>query len=244
MENDQTAFLTKKQSHEGIQPQLLATEVKQEAAVQGVDSAPSKSHRVGYGLPCRNCTAYYAANVIGCPYCGSVERSPATGTNTLHPPVFKEKDPCDLQSNIQDARSRARLDAPPGNIPVSNEALGGTPRNPDGQLSVSHSLSANPINPLQALPCSVEGNHINGNQPAAVCTSCYTEITERLQQIEAALCIDVRETAQLIYDAVWLDPSPSDSTRTYKNAAEAVLREIGRRANLTWQTKSLAAYAH
>ena len=64
-----------------------------------------------------------------------------------------------------------------------------------------------------------------------VCKSCYTHVTERLQQIEAALCIDVREAAQIIYDAVWSDPSPGDPSRTYKNAAAAVLSEIHLRSN-------------
>jgi hypothetical protein len=87
-------------------------------------------------------------------------------------------------------------------------------------------------------------NHMNEYQLASVCTSCYTEATERLQQLEAALRIDLREAAQLIYDAVWSDPSPSDPSRTYKNAAEAVLSEIRRRASLSLPAGALSPYAH
>ncbi len=32
---------------------------------------------VGYGLPCVNCRAYYAANLAVCPVCGCPERVPA-----------------------------------------------------------------------------------------------------------------------------------------------------------------------
>jgi hypothetical protein len=32
---------------------------------------------VGYGLPCANCRAYYAANIAVCPICGCRERVPA-----------------------------------------------------------------------------------------------------------------------------------------------------------------------
>jgi hypothetical protein len=90
----------------------------------------------------------------------------------------------------------------------------------------------------------VEKNHRNRHEPAAVCKTCYNQATERLEQIEAGLRIDVREAAQLIYEAVWSDPSPNDPSRTYQNAAEAVLSEIRRRAGLALPLGSLTPYAH
>jgi len=47
---------------------------------------------------------------------------------------------------------------------------------------------------------------------------------------EASLHIDLKEAAQIIYDAVWSDPS--DPTKTYQNAAHALLTELRRRAGL------------
>jgi hypothetical protein len=45
---------------------------------------------------------------------------------------------------------------------------------------------------------------------------------------EAALHIDLKEAAQIIYDAVWADPS--DPTKTYTNAASALLTELRKRS--------------
>ena len=108
------------------------------------------------------------------------------------------------------------------------------------QLYASHTQ----INPGTAFRCSIEKNHQNGNEPAAICKTCYNQAAERLEQIEAGLRIDVREAAQLIYEAVWADPSPADPSRTYQNAAEAVLGEIRRRAGLSLPLGSLTPYAH
>jgi rRNA maturation endonuclease Nob1 len=32
---------------------------------------------LGYGLPCSNCRAYYAADLTACPICGCSDRVPA-----------------------------------------------------------------------------------------------------------------------------------------------------------------------
>jgi hypothetical protein len=41
----------------------------------------------------------------------------------------------------------------------------------------------------------------------------------------------IRENPQIIYDAVWADPS--DPSKTYRNAASAILAELRRRAGIT-----------
>jgi hypothetical protein len=158
-----------------------------------------------------------------------MERASAVATNAPQPAVVIKKELRGTQAEIPDAPSRASLEEPENRI-VSDE----------DRERVLHAA----INPAAAFRCTVEMNHMNGYQLAAVCTSCYIEATERSQQLEAALCIDVGEAAQLIYDAVWSDPSPSDPSRTYKNAAEAVLSEIRRRASLRLPAGSLAPYAH
>jgi hypothetical protein len=48
--------------------------------------------------------------------------------------------------------------------------------------------------------------------------------------LEAVLHMDLKEAAQVIYDAVWADTS--DSTKTYQNAAQALLGELRKRAGI------------
>jgi hypothetical protein len=43
--------------------------------------------------------------------------------------------------------------------------------------------------------------------------------------------VELKEAAQIIYDAVWADPS--DPNKTYQNAASALLTELRKRAGMT-----------
>jgi len=49
--------------------------------------------------------------------------------------------------------------------------------------------------------------------------------------LEAAMHMDIREAAQIVYDAVWADTS--DPSKTYQNAAQALLIELRRRSAIT-----------
>ena len=49
--------------------------------------------------------------------------------------------------------------------------------------------------------------------------------------LEAAMHMDLKEASQIIYDAVWADPS--DPSKTYLNAAQALLAELRRRSGVT-----------
>ena len=49
--------------------------------------------------------------------------------------------------------------------------------------------------------------------------------------LEAALRIELKEAAQIVYDAVWADPS--DPGQTYQNAASALMNELRKRAGIT-----------
>ena len=62
--------------------------------------------------------------------------------------------------------------------------------------------------------------------------SCYDRLREKLARTEAALFIDLREAAQIVYQAVWADPSPTDPSRTYHSAAQALLNELCQRAGI------------
>ena len=53
--------------------------------------------------------------------------------------------------------------------------------------------------------------------------------------MEAALHIDLKEAAQIVYDAVWSDPS--DPSKTYQNAAQALLSELRQRSGITRLTR-------
>lgn len=43
--------------------------------------------------------------------------------------------------------------------------------------------------------------------------------------------IDLKDAAQIVYDAVWADPS--DPSKTYANAAGALLNELRKRAGVS-----------
>ena len=49
--------------------------------------------------------------------------------------------------------------------------------------------------------------------------------------LDAALHMEVKEAAQIVYDAVWSDPS--DPGQTYQNAASSLLNELRKRAGIT-----------
>jgi hypothetical protein len=67
-------------------------------------------------------------------------------------------------------------------------------------------------------------------EPATICQGCYDRLQERADVLEAAMHIDIKEAAQIVYDAVWSDPS--DPSKTYQNAAQALLTELRRRSGI------------
>ena len=79
--------------------------------------------------------------------------------------------------------------------------------------------------------CMREENHPNGHASAVICQDCYEHVQERVDVLEAALHIDLKEAAQIVYQAVWANPS--DPTKTYQNAAHALLSELRRRSGVT-----------
>jgi hypothetical protein len=67
-------------------------------------------------------------------------------------------------------------------------------------------------------------NHAGEAEKAEVCKPCYERLQERMDVCEGALHMDLKEAAQIIYDAVWADPS--DPSKTYSNAANALLTSL------------------
>jgi len=80
--------------------------------------------------------------------------------------------------------------------------------------------------------CILDENHNTQSEHASICLSCYDRLREKLARTEAALFIDLREAAQIVYRAVWTDPSPADPSRTYHSAAQALLNELCQRAGI------------
>ena len=86
------------------------------------------------------------------------------------------------------------------------------------------------INPAGQQRCANadEGDQVHDN--ASVCMSCCDRLQERADRVEAALHIDLSDATQIIYEAVWADPT--DRSKTYQNAAQALLTELRKRAGI------------
>jgi hypothetical protein len=128
--------------------------------------------------------------------------------------------PTTLPAGLQNAQCLPDAEEPEGE------------RGPFPKKFKSQLFSAHPqINMAASFCCSLEENHQGGHEPAAICRPCYDHLQERADLMEAALHMDLKEAAQIIYDAVWSDPS--DPRKTYQNAAQALLTELRVRSGIT-----------
>jgi hypothetical protein len=160
---------------------------------------------VGYGLPCSRCHAYYPADMRVCPICKSPDRVSPTAP-VVHSGVSTVTPPA-TGSPIDDDRERF-LKA------LKSEAF------------ASHTQ----INAAATFRCVLEHQHSGATEPAAVCHSCYSEARQQADRMEAALHMDAKEAAKIVYEAVWADTS--DPNTTYFNAATALLSELRKRAGI------------
>lgn len=163
-----------------------------------------ESKLAGYGLPCSKCRLYYPADMDSCPVCKTAERvSPAAPAAAAAVPPTPQPEP-----GTQPEVERERL------------------RELKSQIFASHTQ----INAVATFRCALDQNHNGDVEPAAVCHSCYGDLRQQTDRMEAALHMDVKEAAQIVYAAVWADTS--DPTRTYQNAAAALLAELRQRAGI------------
>ncbi len=163
-----------------------------------------ESKLAGYGLPCSKCRLYDPADMESCPVCKSAERvSPAALAAAAEVPAAPQPEP-----GTQPEVERERL------------------RELKSQIFASHTQ----INAVATFRCALDQNHNGEVEPAAVCHSCYGDLRQQADRMEAALHMDVKEAAQIVYGAVWADTS--DPTRTYQNAADALLAELRQRAGI------------
>ena len=164
----------------------------------------TETRGAGFGLPCAKCRAYYPSDMPACPICRTRERvSPTSGGKAA------VAAPAPAQSNTAKllAEERERL------------------RQLKSQIYASH-----PQMPSTQYRCALDQNHNGTAEPAAVCHSCYGTARQQADRMEAALHMDVKEAAKIVYDAVWADAS--DPNKTYLNAAVALLSELRRRAGV------------
>lgn len=171
-------------------------------------TAKPQGKAVGYGLPCSKCHLYYPADLDACPTCHHKERVS---------PVVPKIPAKVVQSAPEPMTDNAALEA------EREEFL----RQFKSQLLEAHLNSANAPESI----CKFGEHHPGEPGLAEICPSCYERVQERLDVCEAALQIDLKEAAQIVYDAVWADPS--DPNKTYQNAAGALLTELRKRAGIS-----------
>lgn len=172
-----------------------------QAAVPG--EAVHKSS--GYGLPCAKCRLYYPANLDICPTCNSKER---------------------VSPNVT-PRQKTQADAEPvPDTAVVEQEREAFLKEFKSQLFAAHAeVTSAPV------ICALGEHHAQGAEAASICKPCYERLQERVDVCEAALHIDVKDAAQIVYDAVWADPS--DPSKTYTNAASALLTELRKRSGVS-----------
>jgi hypothetical protein len=173
--------------------------------------------RAGYGLPCANCGTYYAADESACPICKSPERVSAKAA-VASVNVAPAESALDL-NQIDEERERFLKEY-------------------KAQMFAAHTQ----IDPAASFGCSLEDNHSDSYEPASVCKGCFERVQQQADRMEAALHIDLKEAAQIVHDAVWSDPS--DPSKTYQNAAQALLTELRRRAGIDMVLTTLQPYTH
>ena len=136
----------------------------------------------GFGMPCSNCRLYYPANLDVCPACNSKER--------VSPSVVPSA-----------PKVQAGAEPSPDNAVVEQEREAFL-KEFKSQLFTAHAEVAG-----STAICALAERHTQGAEAASICKPCYDRLQERVDVFEAALHMDLKEAAQIIYDAVWADPS-------------------------------------
>jgi hypothetical protein len=177
------------------------------ALSSGVALPDSAAMPSGYGLPCAKCRLYYPADLDVCPTCHHHERASAAVPKVSQ--AVKQAVPGVPDSAVVEKEREEFL------------------RQFKSQMAEAHAEATNP----STARCTF-GEHVPGDdREAAICSACFERLQDRLDKCEAALQLESKEAAQIIYDAVWADPS--DPGKTYENAANALMAEIRKRAGIT-----------
>ena len=186
----------------------MAKKTPAQTAVQVAAGIPKPwqavSKSAGYGMPCARCRVYYSADLPACPVCHSTER--VSAVLPAGPPRVQADETCPDPVLLEQERERFLR-----------------------EFKVQ--LLASQMQPSATNPsCIRSENHLSGTETAVVCQSCYDHLQERVDVLEAALHMDVKEATQIVYDAVWADNTDTD--KSYENAAAALLSELRKRSGV------------
>lgn len=197
---------TKQAREKSVNPAALSSpeQHKPHGAAPEIASVLEKKS-IGYGLPCSRCHAYYPADMHVCPICKSPDRVSPTEP-VAHSMISAAAKPV-TGAPLDDDRARLLKEL-------------------KSQAFASHTQ----INTAATFSCVLEHQHSGATEPAAVCHSCYSEARQQADRMEAALHIDAKEAAKIVYEAVWADTS--DPNSTYLNAAKSLLSEMQKRAGI------------
>lgn len=162
--------------------------------------------RAGYGMPCAKCKTYYASDLSTCPVCKDSQRLSPVVDRTVSAAAIVERAP--NPEVVEQERERFLRE-------------------------FQSQLLSSPLqtNAAAAATCTRHENHFGSVETASVCQGCYENLQERVDVLEAVLHMDIKEAAEVIYDAVWSDPS--DPSKTYVNAAQSLLGELRKRSGIT-----------
>lgn len=166
---------------------------------------PRGAKHAGYGLPCAKCKTYYASDLTVCPVCKSPQRVSSQAPLARVAPQEQLPDP----EQLEEERERF--------LREFNAQVVASPLPADS--------------PTPALHCNRQESHNSSPEPATICQGCFDRLQQRVDVLEAAMHMDVKEASQIVYDAVWADPS--DPSKTYTNAAQALLTELKRRSGVS-----------
>jgi hypothetical protein len=155
---------------------------------------------VGYGLPCAKCRAYYPSDMPSCPICRAKDRVSPASGPQVSTAASVPQ--TDEAKTMSEERERLRE----LKSQIYSQVAGTTFR------------------------CALDQNHSGTVEPAAICHSCYSQARQQADRLEAALHIETKDAAKIVYDAVWADTS--DPNKTYLNAAAALLSELRKRAGI------------
>ena len=225
--NGSGAVLVAGDFSQDVRSQLHNDETQKDGLKIRADAHGALKHHgpAGYGLPCANCKAYYASDLPSCPICKCAERVPATWAVLKSPKMLEKSSGGVLQRSFMNssptpACSQRRQVAVDGDKEAQRFRW---------ESKLLPCADTEEINAGASLSCILDENHNTQRESASVCLS-YDQLREKLARTEAALAMDLRQAARVIYEAVWAGPSPMEASRTYQNAAEALLDELRHRA--------------
>jgi hypothetical protein len=144
---------------------------------------------IGYGLPCSRCHAYYPADMHACPICKSPDR-----VSPIAPAAYA------IAAAAPQPATGAQIDEERARMlkELKSEAF------------ASHTQ----INAAATFRCVLEHQHSGATEPAAVCHSCYGEVRQQADRMEAAFHMEPKEAAKIVYEAVWADTSDPNTGLT------------------------------